>query len=316
MMADRGDDAAPRAAVDVGTNSVRLLVLGSDGQRILREMTITRLGQGIDRRGRLDETALERTLSTIRRYHEVWTAHGVATDHVRIAATSAVRDAADRDRFFDGVRRAAGVEAEVLSGDEEARAAFLGATSAVAVTRPAAVLDIGGGSTELIVGDLDGDVAGAYSMQLGSVRLTERLLASDPPTTAELAAATSEVEARLGEADAALAARGVSVGAAASLIGTAGTMTTLAALHLALPAYLEDEIHATRLPATAVRAWATRLAAMSAAERAQLGPMQPGREDVVAAGSLIAATIVDRYGFEEAVVSEADILDGLARRAG
>lgn len=312
-MPDAG--ARPRAAVDVGTNSVRLLVVAADGTRILREMTITRLGLGIDRRGRLDEVALTRTLGTIERYAATWRTHGVAASDVRIAATSAIRDAADRDRFFEGVRAAAGVDAEVLSGDEEARTAFRGATTALTVPPPAAVLDIGGGSTELIVGDVRGEVVGAYSMQLGSVRLTERLLPSDPPAATELDAAAAEVAARLDEADAALAQQGSAVSSAASLIGTAGTMTTLAALHLELPAYLEAEIHATRLPASAIRGWARRLAAMPAAERARLGPMQPGREDVVAAGSLIAATIVERYGFEAVHVSEADILDGLAADA-
>ena len=296
---------APRAAVDVGSNSVRVLVHGAAGERITRVMEVTRLGTGVDRRGRLDDVALDRTLATIGRYHDLWRHHGV-TDRVRIAATSAVRDASDRDRFFDGVRRRTGVDAEVLSGDEEARLAYLGATGAVDVPLPAVVLDIGGGSTELIVGG----TAGA-SMQLGCVRLTERHLAADPPAAGELDAARSDVARRLDEADAVLAQQGARVADAASLVAVAGTATTLAALYLGLDDYEEDAIHGTRLPAAALGALTAELAAMPASARARLGPMQPGREDVIHGGALVLDAVVARYGFAEVVVSEADLLDGL-----
>lgn len=305
-----------RAAVDCGTNSTRLIVVDGDGQRRVREMTITRLGYGVDETGMLDDEALQRTLDTIARYRRVWDEHGVSSDRVRIAATSAVRDAADRDRFFDGVREVAGVDAEVLSGTEEAATAFLGATRAVDVATPPALLDVGGGSTELIVGDAAGEVAGSFSMQLGCVRLSERLLRSDPPTAPEVQAATDEIGARLDEADAALAAQGVGVRDAAALIAVAGTSTTLAALHLGLDEYVEERIHATVVSRAAVREWADRLVRLPARERATLGPMQPGREDVIAAGALIVAAVLERYGFEEMTVSEADILDGLAMTAG
>jgi exopolyphosphatase / guanosine-5'-triphosphate,3'-diphosphate pyrophosphatase len=309
---------APRAAVDVGTNSVRLLLVDGDGRRITREMTITRLGAGVDARGHLDDAALARTLDTIEAYRDRWTAHGVDPDHVRVAATSAVRDASDRDRFFGGVRDRTGVDAEVVTGDEEARLSFLGAVGAVDVTGPPAVVDVGGGSTELIVGrtpsaEDDGApiVAGSVSLQLGCVRLTERHLPSDPPTVEELAAARAFVRARLDEADGVLAGQGAALGAAGSLIGVAGTATTLGALHLDLDGYDEDRIHATRVPATALRELTERLCAMTVADRAALGPVQPGREDVLHGGAIVLDEVVARYGFAELVVSEADILDGL-----
>jgi exopolyphosphatase / guanosine-5'-triphosphate,3'-diphosphate pyrophosphatase len=298
----------PVAAVDVGTNSVRLLVLDAAGQRVTRRMTITRLGYGVDRTGHLDDDALARTLDTIAGYHDVWREHGV--EHVRIAATSAVRDASDRDRFFDGVRDITGVDAEVITGDEEARTAYLGASRGVDVARPLTVLDIGGGSTELIVGTAEDTVGGAVSLQLGCVRLTERVLTGDPPGPDAMAAASHEIAARLDEADDVLGDR--RVGDTATLVGVAGTITTLAALHLGLDRYDEDAIHATSVPAAAVRAWSDRLLAMTSAERAGLGAIQAGREDVIAAGVLIVRHVVERYGFDAIVASEADGLDGLA----
>lgn len=302
----------PVAAVDVGTNSVRLLLLGADGERITRELTITRLGHGVDRTGHLDDEALGRTLDTIARYHALWTQAGV-TDRVRVAATSAVRDASDRDRFFDGVRRIAGVDAEVLSGDQEAALSFAGAAGAVEVDAPTAVVDVGGGSTELVVGDADGQVAGGISLQLGCVRLTERHLAGDPPTEAEVDAARAFVDERLDEADRVLAGQGADLAAARSLVAVAGTATTLAALHLGLDAYEEARIHATRVPASALLELTERLVAMTSARRAALGPVQPGREDVLHGGALVLSRVAQRYGFDEIVVSESDILDGLAK---
>jgi exopolyphosphatase / guanosine-5'-triphosphate,3'-diphosphate pyrophosphatase len=300
----------PRAAVDVGSNSVRLLVVDGDGRRLTREMVVTRLAAGVDRTGHLDDAALERTLATIADLRAIWTRLGV-TDGVRIAATSAVRDASDRDRFFAGVRRVAGVDAEVLSGAEEAQLAYRGAIGAVEVPRPAVVLDIGGGSTELILGD-DGSVLGDVSLQLGCVRLTERHLAEDPPRRVEVAAARTMIDERLEAADESFAAAGVRVADAAALVAVAGTATTLGALHLGLEGYEETLIHGAVVPAAAVHGLAERLLAMSSAERAALGPMQPGREDVIHGGALILSAVVARYGFDEVVISEADGLDGLA----
>jgi exopolyphosphatase / guanosine-5'-triphosphate,3'-diphosphate pyrophosphatase len=304
--------STPRAAVDVGTNSVRLLLVDAAGDRITREMTVTRLGAGVDERGHLDDAALGRTLDTIGGYHQLWLSHGV--DHrVRIAATSAVRDAADRDRFFDGVLELTGVDAEVISGEEEARLSYLGAVGAVDVQGPPAVIDVGGGSTELIVGSRSDPVtvAGSVSLQLGCVRLTERLLRGDPPTADQLRAARHLVRERLDEADRSLARQGTALLEAASLIGVAGTATTLAALHLGLDRYDEDRIHGTRIPADALDELTARLCAMSVAARADLGPVQAGREDVLHGGAIVLDEVLHRYGFADLVVSEADILDGL-----
>ncbi len=307
--------SAPHAAVDVGSNSVRLLVLAADGRRITREMTVTRLAAGVDQTGHLDDQALTRTLDTIAVYRDLWREYGV-TDRVRIAATSAVRDAEDRDRFFAGVRDVAGVDAEVLSGTQEAALAFAGAIGAVAVERPAAVIDIGGGSTELILGDPRDTVVGDVSLQLGCVRLTERHLREDPPRREEVRAARSMIVERLDAADEALAAQGVQLRAAAALVGVAGTVTTLGALHLGLDAYEESLIHGAVVPAEDLAALTERLLTMASAERAALGPMQPGREDVIHGGALILAEVVARYGFGSVVVSEADSLDGLAATLG
>ncbi len=300
---------AARAAVDVGSNSVRLLVHAADGQRLTREMTVTRLGTGVDRRGRLDDDALARTIATIAAYRQVWEGYGVR-DRVRIAATSAVRDAADRERFFTGVREVAGLEAEVLTGAEEAALAFLGATGAVQVPRPAAVIDIGGGSTEVVVGTEQGAQAGA-SVQLGCVRLTERHLQADPPHHSQLDAGRAMVGHRLDEVDAQLGAAGWRVADAAALVAVAGTATTLGALYLGLDTYEESAIHGVSIPAPALDVLTERLVAMTSAQRAALGPMQPGREDVIHGGALVLAATVRRYGFDEVVVSEADSLDGL-----
>ena len=300
---------SPRAAVDVGSNSVRLLVVDGDGERLTRQMTITRLAAGVDATGHLDDAALQRSLETIGGYRDVWREHGV-TDRVRIAATSAVRDAADRDRFFQGVREATGVDAEVITGDEEASLAFAGAARAVEVATPTAVIDIGGGSTELIVGD-DAGLAGSVSLQLGCVRLTERCLLADPVGAEHLVDAQAVIAGRLDEADARLAEHGVKLAEAAALIGVAGTATTLAALHLGLDTYEESRIHGARIPADALADLSVRLVALTSAQRAELGPMQPGREDVIHGGALILAAVLARYGFDEVVVSEADNLDGL-----
>ena len=306
---------APRAAVDVGSNSVRLLVLDGDGARRTRIMRITRLAAGVDATGHLDDAALARTLEVIAGYHEVWREHGV-TDRVRIAATSAVRDAADRHRFFDGVHAATGVRAQVITGDEEAGLAFAGAVGAVDVPRPTVVLDIGGGSTELIVGDGQGAVAAATSMQLGCVRVAERHLAHDPPSASELLAARELIETQLDEGTRLLAERGGDLASAQAMVAVAGTATTLGAIHLGLDSYDEDRIHGARLPAEALGELTARLVAMTAAERAKLGAVQPGREDVIHGGALVLQAALARTGLDEVVISEADGLDGLAASLG
>lgn len=293
------------AAVDVGTNSVRLLVAdaGEPLTTVERLMRVTRLGAGVDASGRLDDAALARTLDCIADYAQRWTALGAR--RVRVAATSAVRDATDRDRFFAGVRERAGVDAEVLTAGDEAAHAFAGATATVDAPGPYLVVDIGGGSTEFVLGD-EGPT-GMVSRQLGCVRLTERWLPSDPPTRAELGAARAVVADHLDEVAAALPA-----GSAATLIGVAGTVTTLGALHLGLDVYRPEHIHGVRMPADAVETLVEWLATMPSAAIAELGPMAPGREDVITGGGVILAEILRRFGFPEVAVSEADGLDGLA----
>lgn len=308
-------EAAPgvsRAAVDVGSNSLRLKVVDGEGEQLARELEITRLATGVDRTGHLDDDALGRTLDTLGRFRDTWERHGVTPEHVRIAATSAVRDAEDRDRFFAGVRDRTGVEATVLTGEEEAATAYRGVRHGLDAPLPFAVLDIGGGSTELIVGGRNGEVAASHSLQLGSVRLTERCLHGDPPSHAEVAAAGGEIHRALEELDERLAVRGVRMIEAATLVGVAGTVTTLAALDARVDEYVDGCVHGRTIDADALRRWADELCSLTAAEIARFGPMQAGREDVITAGALIAAAVVERYGFPGLLVSESDILDGLA----
>ena len=234
------------AAVDVGTNSVRLLVAdGPPLRQVERHMRITRLGQGVDERGHLVDEALARTLDCLGRYAERWRALGA--ERARIAATSAVRDAADRQRFFDGVVAVTGATAEVLSGEQEAAAAFRGATAETAAPAPRLVCDIGGGSTEFVRGGAEPEAS--TSRQLGSVRLRERVLGDGPPSQAQVRRAVDVIDAEL---DAAAAA--VQPHRSAALIGVAGTVTTLAALHLGLDEYEPDRIHGSRLPGDRGRA--------------------------------------------------------------
>jgi exopolyphosphatase / guanosine-5'-triphosphate,3'-diphosphate pyrophosphatase len=305
----------PRAAVDCGTNSTRLLVVDAAGRTLERITTITRLGAGVDARGHLDDGALTRTLEVIAGYRDTWTAHGVAPENVRVAATSAVRDATDRERFFTAVHDLTGVAAEVLSGDDEARMAFLGAVGAVDVARPVAVVDIGGGSTELILGDGADRLVAATSLQLGTVRVTERHLAGDPPGAEELAAADRMIAAVLDDAAGWFAGRGHDLASAATLVGVAGTVTTLAATHLALDPYRDAAVHGQRLAVADVAGWADRLAAMTVAARRVLPGIPAGREDVIAAGARILLGVMHRWGFDEVVVSAADNLDGLIATA-
>lgn len=302
--------SGPRAAIDVGSNSVRLLIVDGDGQRILREMAITRLAAGVDATGHLDDEALDRTLTTIAGFRTLADARGVA-DRLRIAATSAVRDAVDRQRFFDGVLAATGVHAEVLTGQEEAALAFAGAATAVDVARPTLVIDIGGGSTELIVGTHTGEVGGSVSLQLGCVRITERCLISDPASDEQRRTARQLIDAQLDHADAVLADQGVSLAEPVGAVAVAGTATTLGALHLGLGSYDEDRIHGAQVPTPALRSLSERLGSMTAAERATLGPIQPGREDVIHGGAMILHAILTRTGIDGVAISEADNLDGL-----
>ena len=294
-------------AVDCGTNSIRLLVADVEGDRktdVHREMRVVRLGQGVDRTGELAAEALERTRVALVDYAA--TCRELGTERVRMVATSATRDARNRDEFRAMVQDVLGVAPEVVSGDEEAALSFDGATRGLDPAQgPFLVMDIGGGSTELVLGTSEPQAA--LSVDVGCVRLTERHLLDDPPTSSQVAAAEADVDAAIARVRAV-----VPVEQARTAVGLAGSVTTVAAIALALEAYDAERIHLSRIAAADVADVATRLLAMTRAERAALPVMHPGRVDVIGAGALVLATLVDRLGLADVVVSEADILDGIA----
>ena len=295
------------AAVDCGTNSVRLLVADVAGDRkddVHREMRVVRLGEGVDRTGALSPEAVARTRVALVDYAA--TCRELGVERVRMVATSATRDARNRDDFTAMVREVLGVAPEVVSGDEEAALSFDGATRGLDGEQgPFLVMDIGGGSTELVLGTTAPQAA--LSVDVGCVRLTERHLLDDPPTDAQLAAAVADVDAAV-----ALVRAAVPVERARTAVGLAGSVTTVAAVALGLDAYDAERIHLSRICAADVAAVTSRLLAMTRAERAALPVMHPGRVDVIGAGALVLATLVDRLGLADVVVSEADILDGIA----
>ena len=307
------------AAVDCGTNSIRLLVADVDPSGaltdVLRRMEVVRLGHGVDRTGRIDPLAMGRTLGMAREY--AGQARELRAERVRFVATSASRDASNAGEFVAGVRDAFGaydVTPEVVSGDEEAALSFRGATGdlrAGGVPGPYLVVDLGGGSTELVRGTHH--VEAARSVDVGCVRMTERHLRTDPPTDEEVAAATADIDAALDVAEERVPLAGV-----ATVVGLAGSVTTITAHALALPAYDADRIHLTELaPDTVLRACQSLLH-MPRAERAALGFMHPGRVDVIGAGALIWHQVVLRAaaaGVARVVTSEHDILDGIALSA-
>jgi exopolyphosphatase/guanosine-5'-triphosphate,3'-diphosphate pyrophosphatase len=294
------------AAIDCGTNSIRLLISDvTDDHKtdLLREMRIVRLGQDVDRTGHLSEDAIARTLGATREYAELIAMFGAS--QVRFCATSAVRDADNAEAFGDGIEGILGVRPVVLAGLDEARASFLGATRDLERVRTL-VIDIGGGSTELVVGTGD-DIEWSVSLDIGSVRLTERFLPGDPPSVTEVTDCMHHVDSVL----APLAAQLDPVG---SVVGVAGTVTTVAAHSLALPSYDSATIHLARLSLDDVRAACLSLVQMSVADRRALPFMHPGRADVIGAGALILDRIVDilPLATDTLVASEHDILDGIA----
>jgi len=297
------------AAVDCGTNSLRLLIAEPGGDSTLveldRQVELVRLGQGVDATGSFHPEALARTLAALDRYAARITSTGVDPGGIRVVATSATRDVANRDALFDGVRARLGVTPEVISGAREAELSYAGALSAI---RPGAdavlVMDIGGGSTELILGAASGAVEEAVSCQIGSVRLTERFLTRSPPSQSEIADVTRYIDAVLDES-------GLDVAAVRTWIGVAGTFTTLAALAQGI-ADDPHRVHGSRLNSADLAGLSDRLLGLSAAEIRAIPGMQPGRADVIAAGALIAARMARRLPVHEAVVSLADILDGVA----
>ncbi|MFF0594458.1 Ppx/GppA phosphatase family protein [Streptomyces antibioticus] len=305
------------AAVDCGTNSIRLLVADCDpvtGEltELDRRMTIVRLGQGVDRTGRLAPEALERTFAACREYAAV--VEELGARRLRFVATSASRDAENRDEFVRGVLDILGVEPEVISGDQEAEFSFTGATRELAgrqdLTRPYLVVDIGGGSTEFVVGD--SAVRAARSVDIGCVRMTERHLVrdgvvTDPPAPEQIAAIRADIEAALD-----LAEKTVPLREAHTLVGLAGSVTTISAIAQNLPAYDSSAIHHSRVSRTQVREITDRLLHSTHTERTKIGALHPGRVDVIAAGALILDTLMERTEAQEVVVSEHDILDGIA----
>ena len=304
------------AAVDCGTNSIRLLVadVTDAGLRdVHREMRVVRLGQGVDATGVLAPEAIERTRVALADYTALMRRKGV--ERVRMVATSATRDAANRDDFFAMVRTTLGVDAEVISGDEEARLAFAGAVGDLEPDDgPFVVVDVGGGSTEVVVGSLTSSgpqVAAARSVDVGCVRLTERCLPDDPPAPEQVAAAREVAAGILAGAFAA-----VPVDDVRTWVGVSGTVTTLSALAMDLPDYDADAVHLSRLTVADLHRVTASLLAMPRDERAALGPMHPGRVDVIGAGAIVveevARELAARARITEMVVSEHDILDGIA----
>ncbi|TKJ18795.1 Ppx/GppA phosphatase family protein [Blastococcus sp. CCUG 61487] len=308
------------AAIDCGTNSIRLLVadvpVTGGHTDLVRRMEVVRLGQGVDATGRLAAEAIERTRTVLAEYAE--TARELGAEDVRMVATSATRDAANRDEFEQMVLATLGRLPDVVPGREEAELSFRGATAslesaaaqhgAAAPEPPFLVVDIGGGSTEFVLGDAAG-LRAARSVDVGCVRLTERRLHGDPPSTAEVDATVADIRSAL-----ALVTAEVPVAEAATLVGLAGSVTTVAALALDLPAYDPLAIHGSRIPVADVRRVSDDLLAMPRTQRAALPVMHPGRVDVIGAGALILRVIMDEFGMDEVVVSEHDILDGIALR--
>ncbi|MEU3451640.1 Ppx/GppA phosphatase family protein [Streptomyces thermolilacinus] len=296
------------AAIDCGTNSIRLLVADIDPEAgtlvdLDRRMTIVRLGQGVDRTGRLAPEALERTFAACREYAAV--IRELGAERVRFVATSASRDAENREDFVRGVLDILGVEPEVITGDQEAEFSFTGATKELRGTDEYLVVDIGGGSTEFVVGAEH--VEAARSVDIGCVRLTERHVRHDPPTEDEVAAIRADVRAAI-----ALAEESVPVREARTLVGLAGSVTTVAALALGLERYDSTAIHRSRVPYERVAEVSARLRSLTHDERAALPVIHPGRVDVIVAGALVLEEIMTHVGAAEVVVSEHDILDGIA----
>ncbi len=293
------------AAVDCGTNSVRLLVCRkeADGSvtELDRRLHITRLGQGVDATGAFHPEALARTLDAMSDFGAELDRLGV--EHRRVVATSAARDAANSAEFFAGVRSRLSVDAEIIPGEEEARLSFLGAVSALpSVPQPVLVIDIGGGSTEVVLGR-DARVEQATSLNIGSVRVRERFLHSDPPTADEIAQASAHINGLLDDS-------GIDFSAVATWVGVGGTVTSLSALIQGLSVYDRSAVHGSRLEAAELSAFTDELLSSTVARVSQYPTMVPGRADVICAGALICRLIGDRLAVP-LLVSEADILDGI-----
>ena len=290
------------AAIDCGTNSIRLLI-SEDGREIVREMEIVKLGEGVDRTKNFSPIAVERTLIALRRFKALIDHHKV--ERVRFCATSATRDAQNREIFTVPVEAILGVAPEVIVGVEEARLSFLGATSDLPTSyAPFLVVDIGGGSTEFVMGERS--VKSAISVDIGCVRMTERHFTNDPPTEQEITSTRVDVNRAIDQVEIE-----VPISSARTLVAVAGTATTVAAAALKLPSYDREAIHGARISAERTFEISNWLLSMNKKERADLGFMHPGRVEVIAAGALVLAEILKRTGVKEFIASERDILDGI-----
>lgn len=295
------------AAIDCGTNSIRLLIADVDGtnfREVARDMEIVRLGQGVDKTGQFDPEAVARTLKVTEKYADLIRQKGV--EKIRFCATSATRDATNRHIFIDGVKEILGIEPEVIPGTEEAALSFMGATKELAPSDgPFLVVDIGGGSTEFVLGT--STVEAAKSVNIGCVRMSERHLNSQPPTSDQIALATKDIDAAITDAG-----KAVTFNKASTLVAVAGTATTVAAAALNLPEYDRYSIHLSRIPAQKIHDVAAMFQKMTRDEIAALGYMHPGRVDVITSGSLVLSRVMTLTGATEMVASESDILDGIA----
>jgi exopolyphosphatase/guanosine-5'-triphosphate,3'-diphosphate pyrophosphatase len=290
------------AAIDCGTNSIRLLI-SEDGREIVREMEIVKLGEGVDRTKNFSPIAVERTLIALRRFKALIDHHKV--ERVRFCATSATRDAQNREIFTVPVEAILGVAPEVIVGIEEARLSFLGATSDLPISdAPFLVVDIGGGSTEFVLGERS--VQSAISVDIGCVRMTERHFTNDSPTEQEIASTRLDIDRAIDQVE-----TEVPISSARTLVAVAGTATTVAAAALKLPTYDREAIHGARISAERTFEISNWLLSMNKKERADLGFMHPGRVEVIAAGALVLAEILKRTGVKEFIASERDILDGI-----
>jgi exopolyphosphatase/guanosine-5'-triphosphate,3'-diphosphate pyrophosphatase len=295
------------AAIDCGTNSIRLLIADIDGnnfREVVRDMEIVRLGQGVDETGQFHPDAIARTLAAVDKFAAEIAKRGV--EKIRFCATSATRDATNRHLFIDGVRDRLGIELEVISGDEEAALSFAGAIKDLDPSNgPFLVVDIGGGSTEFVFGT--STVEAARSVNIGCVRMTERHFASDPATSEQIELARTDIQAAIAQAAAV-----VPITKAKTLVAVAGTATTVAAAAVELPEYDRYTIHLSRISAQQTHDAAVMFATSTREQRLALGYMHPGRVDVIAAGSLVLSEIMKATGATEFVASESDILDGMA----
>ena len=299
------------AAIDCGTNSIRLLIADVQGENfreVFRDMEIVRLGQGVDQTGQFHPDAITRTLTAVDKFAAEIARRGV--EKIRFCATSATRDATNRELFINGVKERLGVAPEVISGEEEAALSFAGATKDLPDSlAPFLVIDIGGGSTEFVIGTRA--VEKAKSVNIGCVRMSERHFKNDPASRKEIESARKDIQAAIAEA-----ASVVAIKSAKSLIAVAGTATTVAAAALELPEYDRYAIHLSRISADNVHKVSEMFLRMSRAERVALGYMHPGRVDVIGAGSLVLSEIVKAVGASEFIACESDILDGIAFSLG